>query len=71
IPFGAMARDQDGKNLGVVDNLSRLLAFGIKDSGQLKVEWKDGACLADYTLPQRDKENAYDRIKTVCRDQNM
>lgn len=71
IPFGAMARDQDGKNLGVVDNLSRLLAFGIKDSGQLKVEWKDGSCLADYTLPQRDKENAYDRIKTVCHEQNM
>lgn len=33
IPFGAQAYDKEERVVGMVDNLSRLLVFGIEDQG--------------------------------------
>ena len=35
IPFGAQAYDKEERVVGMVDNLSRLLVFGIEDQGRL------------------------------------
>jgi outer membrane usher protein len=67
IPMGAVAVDQDGKSLGVVDNMSRLLAFGIEEVGQLIFEWKNSACAADYKLPEKSPDNFYDRVSVICK----
>lgn len=73
IPFGAIVHDQDGNRLGVVDNLSRLLAFGVKDSGKLDVKWSGGGCHLEYALPERKEGTHYDLVKVTClpRDQNL
>ncbi|MFZ6048251.1 fimbria/pilus outer membrane usher protein [Pseudomonas sp. CR3202] len=67
IPFGAQAHDEQDKVLGMVDNLSRLLVFGIEDQGRLLIRWSDGACTIDYRLPPANKELAYERVAASCR----
>lgn len=67
IPFGAQAYDEQDKVLGMVDNLSRLLVFGIKDQGRVSIRWSDGTCVADYLLPPRNKELSYERVALACR----
>ncbi|WXL25669.1 fimbria/pilus outer membrane usher protein [Ectopseudomonas mendocina] len=66
IPMGAVAVDQDGKNLGVIDNNSRLLAFGIKDTGKLTIKWQDEICEATYQLPEKTHDVFYDDIRVTC-----
>lgn len=67
IPFGAQAYDEADKLLGMVDNLSRLLVFGIKDQGRVFVRWSEGTCVADYLLPPKNKDLAYERVALACR----
>ncbi|MNF01866.1 Outer membrane usher protein HtrE precursor [compost metagenome] len=67
IPFGAQAHDAQGKALGIVDNLSRLLVFGIDDQGTLELRWSTGACKAEYQLPAAHRERAYERFELLCR----
>lgn len=67
VPFGAQGYDQEGKLLGMVDNLSRLLAFGIPDEGKIEVRWAEGSCKADYKLSPVNKKLAYERIQVPCR----
>ncbi|MCY1365353.1 Outer membrane usher protein HtrE [compost metagenome] len=67
IPFGAQAYDEQEKVIGMVDNLSRLLVFGLKDQGRLEIRWGEGACQASYQLPPRNKDLAYERVALVCR----
>ncbi|WDG45258.1 fimbria/pilus outer membrane usher protein [Pseudomonas chlororaphis] len=67
IPFGAQGFDEQGKPVGIVDNLSRLLAFGVKDKGALEVRWAEGSCKVNYELPPVNKDLAYERIDAVCR----
>ncbi|HBN9874415.1 fimbrial biogenesis outer membrane usher protein [Pseudomonas aeruginosa] len=67
IPFGAQAYDQSEKVVGMVDNLSRLLVFGIEDQGRLEVRWGEGSsCTANYQLPAKDKNLSYERMALVC-----
>jgi len=42
VPFGAQAYGAKGKLLGIVDNQSRLLVFGIEDQGSVDVQWGTG-----------------------------
>lgn len=70
IPFGAQLLDEQGKQLAVVDNMARALAFGIKEQGRLRVTWGDGSCTFPYQLPQADKSTVYDRVAVVCADQD-
>ncbi|AOE88137.1 fimbria/pilus outer membrane usher protein [Pseudomonas sp. TCU-HL1] len=66
IPFGAQAFDEEGKSLGIVDNRSRLLVFGSKDSGRLDVRWEGDSCSVNYDLPPVNKELSYERFAALC-----
>ena len=50
----------------MVDNLSRLLVFGIQDQGRLSIRWSGGSCSANYQLPPKNKELAYERVELPC-----
>lgn len=66
VPFGAMVYDADGRTVGMVDNLSRVLIFSAEPQGRLDVRWSSGSCRVDYALPDRDGALAYDRITQTC-----
>ncbi|HCF2341461.1 fimbria/pilus outer membrane usher protein [Pseudomonas paraeruginosa] len=66
IPFGAQAYDAEEKVVGMVDNLSRLLVFGIQDQGRLSIRWSSGSCSANYQLPPKNKDLAYERVELPC-----
>jgi len=66
VPFGAMAYGDNDKVLGMVDNLSRVLAFGVQESGTVRLRWNGGACEADYRLPARQQDLAYERVPLTC-----
>ncbi len=66
LPFGAQAYDAKGKLLGMVDNQSRLLVFGIEDKGSIDVSWGENSCKVSYQLPTRNKELAYERQVATC-----
>ncbi|PAJ89119.1 usher CupC3, partial [Burkholderia ubonensis] len=66
VPFGAQAYDAKGKLLGMVDNQSRLLVFGIEDKGSIDVRWGDKQCTIGYALKAQNKELAYERVETRC-----
>ncbi|MFC0399723.1 fimbria/pilus outer membrane usher protein [Paraburkholderia rhizosphaerae] len=55
LPFGAEVVDQNGRNVGVVAQDSRIFARGLDDKGSLTVKWGDRAaeqCRVDYVLPK-------------------
>ncbi|MEN2469121.1 fimbria/pilus outer membrane usher protein [Burkholderia sp. GS2Y] len=66
IPFGAQAYDENGKVVGMVDNQSRLLVFGIKDQGSIDVRWGDGGCKVNYRLQPQNKALTYERQSVRC-----
>ncbi|PMQ08167.1 Outer membrane usher protein FimD [Pseudomonas sp. AD21] len=66
IPFGAQAFDEKGNVSGVVDNLSRLLVFGVKDKGVLDIRWSNGSCRASYDVPPAKKDMMYEKFDVVC-----
>lgn len=66
VPFGAQAYDAKGKLLGMVDNQSRLLVFGIEDKGSIDVQWGNNSCKVSYQLPTLNKELAYERRAAMC-----
>ncbi|AOK18625.1 usher CupC3 [Burkholderia cepacia] len=66
VPFGAQAYDAKGKLLGMVDNQSRLLVFGIEDKGSIDVRWGDKQCTIGYALKPQNKELAYERVAASC-----
>ncbi|MDT4842458.1 putative outer membrane usher protein LpfC' [compost metagenome] len=66
IPFGAQAFDESGKTLGMVDNLSRLLVFGVPDKGRVEVRWEGNSCAVNYNLPPVNKELSYERYQAMC-----
>ncbi|WP_428555758.1 fimbria/pilus outer membrane usher protein [Pseudomonas edaphica] len=66
VPFGAQAYDVEGKVLGLVDNASKLLVFGLKDSGVFSVKWGDHACEVKYDLPPVNKDLMYEQYAGAC-----
>ena len=67
VPLGATAYDQNDKVLGMVDNASRVLVFGVKDQGRLSIRWSEGSCEGNYALPQQNKALMYERVAMSCR----
>ncbi|MFA8330206.1 FimD/PapC C-terminal domain-containing protein, partial [Burkholderia ubonensis] len=55
-----------GKLLGMVDNQSRLLVFGIEDKGSIDVQWGDKQCTIGYALKPQNKELTYERQAASC-----
>jgi outer membrane usher protein len=66
IPFGAQAFDEQGMPLGMVDNQSRLLLFGVKDSGEMEVRWSGNACTVKYQLAPVEGVPIYERFGFSC-----
>lgn len=66
LPFGAMVYDLNDKTLGMIDNQSRALVFGVGDEGRLDVRWNGGACTVDYRLPPANPALTYERLDLVC-----
>jgi outer membrane usher protein len=59
LPFGAEVVDQNGRNVGVVAQDSRIFARGLEDTGTLTVKWGDEPaqqCTVDYALPKASGE---------------
>ena len=55
LPFGADVVDQNGRNVGVVAQDSRIFARGLEDKGTLTVKWGDEPaqqCSVEYALPK-------------------
>ncbi|AOZ06395.1 fimbria/pilus outer membrane usher protein [Cupriavidus malaysiensis] len=66
VPFGAHAYDAKGRPLGMVDNQSRLLVFGIQDKGSIDVRWGDEQCTIGYALKPQNKALMYERQVASC-----
>ncbi|MGU7771927.1 fimbria/pilus outer membrane usher protein [Burkholderia sp. MR1-5-21] len=74
LPFGAAVLDEEGREVGVVAQASKIFARQLKDAGNLSVKWDaDGTsqCRVAYALPIREKgqptSNTYPQIKGVCK----
>ena len=69
LPFGAQVEDDQGVNVGVVGQASRVIATGLLASGGLTVRWGEGAensCRIHVTLPEKQAGNGYERLDAVC-----
>jgi outer membrane usher protein len=74
VPFGAEVLDEQGHTLGVVGQAGLILARGVKDSGRLSVQWKDGdgtpqMCSFPYQIPLAKKNETsgmYEKIEAAC-----
>ncbi|WP_397454019.1 fimbria/pilus outer membrane usher protein [Pseudomonas sp. NA-150] len=66
LPLGASVEDERGKVLAVVDPSSRALVLSDQDQGVLRVKWSDQSCSFSYSLPPKDPQRAYERLKVVC-----
>lgn len=66
LPLGATVEDGQGKTLATVDPTSQALVLSEQDSGMLHVRWSNQRCTAPFTLPARDPQRAYERLKVVC-----
>ncbi|WP_266159227.1 fimbria/pilus outer membrane usher protein [Dyella silvatica] len=78
VPFGAEVLDEQNHTLGVVGQAGRILVRGVKDSGQLSVQWKNDdetpmSCSFSYQLPPGKKASAtdtYEKIEATCTPQS-
>ncbi|MBR8062417.1 fimbrial biogenesis outer membrane usher protein [Burkholderia ambifaria] len=63
VPFGATVTDADGKDIGTVGQGGKLLARGLVDQGELKMQWEAGhgksVCALSYSLPVRKRTGTY------------
>jgi len=66
VPLGATVEDEHGKTLAVVDPTSRALVLSEQGQGVLRVKWSDQSCQVPYSLPPKDPQRAYERLKVTC-----
>ncbi|MDS1138895.1 fimbria/pilus outer membrane usher protein [Pusillimonas sp. SM2304] len=66
LPIGAAVEDEEGRQVGLVDNNGQALLLLRNDSGRLKVRWQDASCEVSYQLPERDPARYYDRTSETC-----
>lgn len=68
VPFGATVTDEAGKDIGVIGQGGKLLARGLAEKGELKVQWeKDGGkavCSLSYSLPVRKRTSGYQPLQS-------
>ncbi len=69
VPFGAVVTDAAGKDMGVIGQGGKLLARGLAEQGELKVQWEkdDGkaVCTLSYTLPVRKRTSGYQPLQSL------
>ena len=69
LPFGAEVLDEQGTNVGVVGQASRVIATGLLKSGGLTVRWGEGAensCRINVTLPDKPAASGFERFDSAC-----
>ncbi|MGU7816553.1 fimbria/pilus outer membrane usher protein [Burkholderia sp. AW49-1] len=72
LPFGAAVLNEQGKEVGVVGQASRIFARGLDEKGTLTVRWNDegdARCSVKYALPViegRDAKRGVRRIDGTC-----
>ncbi|RQS09822.1 fimbrial biogenesis outer membrane usher protein [Burkholderia sp. Bp9002] len=68
VPFGAVVTDAAGKDIGVIGQGGKLLARGLDNNGELKVQWdKDEgktSCKLSYSLPVRKRASGYQPLQS-------
>nr|WP_232482417.1 fimbria/pilus outer membrane usher protein [Burkholderia ubonensis] len=74
LPFGAVVTDESGASLGVVGQASKIFVRGLKDNGEISVQWGSDArsmCRIAYELPVKPpgtrKKPTFQQINSVCR----
>ncbi|WP_396332598.1 fimbria/pilus outer membrane usher protein [Burkholderia anthina] len=68
LPFGAVVRDETGKEVGVVAQASKVFARGLNERGALTVQWGDdgrSVCRIAYALPVEKHRRRSPGIQTV------
>ncbi|MCA7891267.1 fimbria/pilus outer membrane usher protein [Burkholderia cepacia] len=69
VPFGATVTDADGKDVGTVGQGGKLLARGLVDQGELKVQWEadrgKSVCALSYSLPVRKRAATYQSLQSL------
>ncbi|MEE3608877.1 fimbria/pilus outer membrane usher protein [Avibacterium paragallinarum] len=65
-PIGTTVFDEEGKNVGTVAQGGKIYTRGLKNTGQLHLEWDNNQCRIDYHLPkQEDNQTVFLPVK--CR----
>ncbi|MDS0793912.1 fimbrial biogenesis outer membrane usher protein [Burkholderia pseudomultivorans] len=63
LPFGAMVKDRNGADVGMVGQGGKIFARGLADHGELSVTWgaadAASACHLSYALPVRKRSAGY------------
>ncbi|GLQ87549.1 outer membrane usher protein [Dyella flagellata] len=73
LPFGTQVLDQEGHEVGIVGQDSRMFLSGLKDEGTLAMKWgalREEQCRIDYNLPKADKHGKpvyYTTLEASCR----
>ncbi|AYZ63511.1 fimbrial biogenesis outer membrane usher protein [Burkholderia multivorans] len=69
VPFGAVVTDAAGKDIGVIGQGGKLLARGLGEKGELKVQWEKGdgeaVCSMSYSLPVRKRASGYQPPQSI------
>lgn len=73
LPFGAEVMDAQNQSVGVVGQAGRILLRGVKDSGQLTVQWNTDdeqpmRCSFPYQLPApvKGQPRTFETIEATC-----
>lgn len=68
VPFGALVNVVGAEgNAGVVGSEGEVYLTGLPASGELRVRWKDGQCIATYALPDSAGVTGVHNLKASCR----
>lgn len=69
IPFGAMAKSDISKSVGIVDDSGRVYLSGLPLKGKLLVSWgsdKDQQCSINYTIEDSDIKSGIATLSKMC-----
>nr|WP_199043644.1 fimbria/pilus outer membrane usher protein [Dyella sp. ASV24] len=74
VPFGADVFDEQGTNVGVAGQASRLFINGLNQSGTVTVRWGDApteSCRIQISLPDKPaKVDDYEKLQAPCTSAN-
>lgn len=66
VPFGANVLDAGRAEVGIAGQWGQIFLRGVARSGTLQVDWGEGGCYLDYSLPVAKKGAAMINIDAVC-----
>lgn len=66
VPFGASVLDARRDEIGLAGQGGQIFLRGIAPAGTLQVDWGEGGCYIDYSLPPAQKGAAMVDVDAVC-----